>query len=215
MRRLLSLCLGCMVLGACAQLPVGAGYNQDDGGFGIELDQSLEALQPGFATYGDVTDALGPPAVMTRLGDGFAFLYDGAALRNRSVSISVYSLRAGYSWSDAGFTLATFVFDGEGRLIGKASERRTDQTGRGFAIGTQRSSAADQFIYLVPASQTFWGRQMLRKIPRTLSQQTNPDSGESGLERRGTTAKVGQRTLESGYRTALALLDLLKTQTGN
>ncbi|MBY8975146.1 hypothetical protein KHP62_04960 [Rhodobacteraceae bacterium NNCM2] len=217
MRRTLALLIALTVLGtaSCARLPAGAGYNRDAATFGSVIPQEAKALEPGAATYAEVVDLLGPPSVITALPEGFAFLYEGGSLDNQSVEVTVYSVRGGYSWSKAGFSAAVFVFDAGGQLRGKAIEERNDGTGRGMAVGTHRSNAADQAIYLVPAQQTFWGRQMLRRIPRTLNDASNLDSGQAGLERRGTTSKVGQRTLESGYLTALGLLELLKQQTGN
>jgi len=200
---------------ACTALPFSAGFTDEGSEFGDALPAAAEDLIAGQASDADVLDALGPPAAVTALPHGYAFLYESGRLSSKSVGGSVYSLRAGYSWSDAQFAIGAFVFDAEGTLVGRAVERSEDGTGSGFAIGTQKSKAAEQLLYTLPAAQHYWGRQMLRPIPRTLNQASNPDSGESGLERRGTTTKVGQRSLESGYLTALALLELLKTQTGN
>lgn len=204
-----------VVAGGCTALPFSAGFTTEASEFGERLPTSAEALMPGKASDSDVLDALGPPAVITALPDGYAFLYESGRLSSKSVGASVYSFRAGYSWSDAQFGIGAFVFDREGRLTGQAIERSAEGTGRGFSVGTQKSQAAEQVLYLLPASEHRWGSQMLRQLPRTLNQASNPDSGASGLERRGTSTKVGQRTLESGYFTALALLELLKTQSGN
>jgi hypothetical protein len=203
------------LLGGCTALPFSAGYTTDESEFGERLAPAAESLLPGQASDGDVLDALGPPAAVTALPEGYAFLYEAGRLSTKSVGASVYSLKAGYAWSDAQFAIGAFVFDSTGRLTGRAIERSDGETGRGFSIGTQKSQAAEQAIYFLPYEHHRWGSQMLRQLPRTLNQPNNPDSGKAGLERRGTTVKVGQRSLESGYLTALALLDMLKTQSGN
>lgn len=169
---------------------------------------------PGQDTDRDVLATLGPPARLTRLAEGYAFLYEGGDLDARSVGASIYQFRSAYAWSKRSFQIAAFVFDPEGTLIGAAIERSDAGTGRGFSIGTRSATAADQFVFLLPASQHFWGRRMLRRAPQLLTEQTNLSSGEAGVERRGTTTKVGQNTLTSGYITALALLELLRTETG-
>ena len=201
-------------LAGCSSLPFGGGYTRDTGEFGTMVGEDAERLAPGQATDEDVLDALGPPSLITALPDGYAFLYDGGRLNNQSVGASIYSFRAAYAWSEAEFTIAAFVFDDDHRLTGRAVERREDATGRGFSIGTQRARAVDQAAYLVPAPPHFWGRSMLRLLPRTLGDGTNIDSGMHGLERRATTARVGQRTLEASHPSALALLELLRQQTG-
>jgi hypothetical protein len=212
---LAAIAIGATVLSGCASLPFSAGYTIESAEFGDQIPPEAEGFEPGVATHHAVLDGLGPPAAITALPDGFAFLYQGGRLANQSVGASVYSLRAGYSWSDAEKAAAVFVFDRAGRLVGGAVDRRADGTGRGFAVGTQRSEAADQLVFLLPSSQHFWGRQGLRRPPRTLMQQTNVDSGAHAVEQRGTTTRVGQRSLESGYVNALALLELLRQQTGN
>jgi len=203
------------MLVGCTALPFSAGYTIESTEFGEGIPTLAEGLVPGQVSDADVLDALGPPTTVTALPDGYAFLYEAGHLSTKSVGASVYSLKAGYAWSDGQFAIGAFVFDATGRLTGRAVERSDEETGRGFSVGTQKSQAAEQAIYLLPYAQHRWGSQMLRQLPRTLNQPNNPDSGESGLERRGTTAKVGQRSLESGYLTALALLDMLKAQSGN
>ena len=43
---------------------------------------------------------------------------------------------------------------------------------------------------------------------------SDPDGGAAGLDLRGTSPPVGQRTPASGYNDAQALLDFLKRQAG-
>lgn len=214
MRAFLTVVVLMALLGGCASLPVSAGYDHDLASFGKPLDAAAGRLAVGHATDADVLVALGPPALISKLKGGHGFLYESGRLNSESVGASVYSFRAGYAWSAAEFTVAAFVFDGEGRLTSKAVERRGNGTGSGFSVGHSKASSGDQLAYLVPAPQHFWGRQMLRRLPRTLMDGVNLESGAHGFERRGTTTKAGQRSLESSYVTAQALLDLLRSQSG-
>lgn len=198
----------------CARLPIGAGYEEQDTRFGEVLPPAAEELAPGQAQDTDVLAALGPPALITALPSGYAFLYEGGQLTNRSVGANVYQFQAGYAWSGAQFAVAAFVFDADGQLRGAAIDRSDSGTGSGFSVGSQRAQAFDQIAFLLPAPQHLWSRQLLRRLPTGLNRGSDIVSGAHGLERRGTPVSVGQRTLASGYSDALALLELLRTQTG-
>lgn len=210
------LAVSLLIAGAagCASPPVGAGYDDNRSAFGEPLPREAEALQVAVASYADVLDSLGPPTAITTLSDGFAFLYESGQLRTEGVGLSVASLRLGYAWSSSELALAAFVFDARGLLIGAAVDRSVDDTGDGFAFGPQKAEAADDAAYLLPSPQHRWGSQLLRRLPVLLNAQSDLDSGGRGLGLRGTTSKVGQRTLASGYITAQDLLQLLKAQAG-
>lgn len=202
---------GC--LAACATPPLSAGLTREIGVYGTTLADEADVFVDE-ASADDVLDLLGPPVLITALPEGYAFLYAGGRLDNTLFGVSIYAFRAGYSWSAARSATAVFVFDDENRLIGQALEERDEGTGRGFSIGVQRAQAADQAAYLLPSSQHGWGRSMLRRLGLTLMDDTSLSSGQHGLEQRATTTRVGQRTLEASYSSPLALLELLRQQTG-
>ena len=202
------------LVAGCSSIPFGAGFTEEGSTYGQTLPPAVDGLEAGTHTDSDVLDLLGPPAHVTALPAGYAFLYEGGHLQSRSVGASYHSFRAAYAWSTVEFSIAAFVFDDDGRLTAGAIERRDDGSGRGFSIGTQGARAADQLVYVLPSSQHLWARSMLRRTPVLLNEQSSLDSGEHGFARRGTTAKVGQETLPSSYVTAIGLLDLLRTQTG-
>lgn len=207
-------CGAALLLAACSRIPVGAGYEADFVTFDRVLPDTAETLAPGMATDADVLAVLGPPAAVTALADGYAFLYEGGQLRNRGVTANFYQARGSYAWSAAGFSLAAFVFDRDGGLTAAAVERSDQGTGKGFSVGTQNAAAVDQLPYILPASQHAWGRQLLDRLPAGLNAGSDPDSGAAGLELRGTSRSVGQRALSSGYNDAQALLDFLRRQAG-
>jgi hypothetical protein len=207
-------CTAAMLLAACSRFPIGAGYEADLVSFDRVLPETAAALASGTATDADVLAALGPPAAITALPEGYAFLYEGGQLRNRGIGANFYQARASYAWSAAGFSLAAFVFDREGRLTAAAVARTDEGTGKGFSIGTQSAAAVDQLPFILPATQHAWGRQLLARLPAGLNAGSDLDSGAAGFELRGTSPSVGQRALASGYNDAQALLDVLKRQAG-
>jgi hypothetical protein len=200
--------------GGCTRLPIGAGYETQNAVFGEVLPERVDKFVPGEARDTDVLAALGPPAAITALPEGYAFLYEGGRLKNQSVGANFYQAKAAYAWSSAQFAIAAFVFDAESILRGAAVERSDEGTGSGFSVGTQNAQAVDQIAFLVPASQHLWGRKLLQRLPAGLNRGSDVTLGEHGLQRRGTPVSVGQRTLASGYNDAAALLDLLRTQAG-
>lgn len=198
----------------CSRIPIGGGYEHQAAVFGEVLPATAESLVPGAARDTDVLDRLGPPAAITALPGGYAFLYEGGRLTNQSLGASFYQAKAAYAWSSAQFAIAAFVFDDEGALQGAAVERSDEGTGSGLSFGGEHAHAFDQVAFLAPAHQHSWGRKLLRRLPAGLNRGSDITSGAHGLERRGTPVAVGQRTLASGYSDPQALLDLLKTQTG-
>lgn len=215
MRALMLLALlAASAMGGCTRLPIGAGYERQNAVFGELLPAATDHLVPGAARDADVLDTLGPPTAISALPDGYAFLYEGGRLKNQSIGANFYQAKAGYAWSSAQFAIAAFVFDHEGGLRGAAIERSDEGTGSGFSVGTQHAQAFDQLAFLAPASQHLWGRKLLQRLPAGLNRGSDVTTGEHGLQRRGTPVNVGQRTLASGYNDAQALLDLLRTQTG-
>ena len=70
-----------MLLAACSRIPFGAGYEADFVSFDRVLPETAETVTPGTATDADVLAALGPPAAINALHDGYAFLYEGGLNR--------------------------------------------------------------------------------------------------------------------------------------
>jgi hypothetical protein len=49
---------------------------------------------------------------------------------------------------------------------------------------------------LGPLPQHKWGSSLLQELPGTLNMGSNPGSGQSGLQQRGTPTAIGQQSLE-------------------
>jgi len=45
-----------------------------------------------------------------------------------------------------------------------------------------------------------WGASLLRPIPKTINSNSDPNSGQSGIQRRGTPTGTGQQSLEMNSR---------------
>ena len=57
-------------------------------------------------------------------------------------------------------------------------------------------SVVDADDLLGPLPQHQWGSSLLHPLPDTLNRVSNPESGQSGLQQRGTPTAIGQQSLE-------------------
>ena len=68
--------------------------------------------------YADVLAKLGPPAKLTALPSGFAFLYESSQALLRSLSLSVYFIRASVTKGDRVLDTYVVLFDERGLVVG-------------------------------------------------------------------------------------------------
>jgi len=160
-------------------------------------------LREGVTTAGQVVAALGPPARMSALPEGFAMLYEYLDARERQLGFNLDFI--GIDW----FKVATgrgtaerqallLVFDDEGALRASDFQAWTEPVGKGLAL---------QFLFVAmptvdtrylweTAEQHVWGRGALEPLSVTLNTGQSIVNGRHGLEMRGTPRSAGQRTLE-------------------
>ena len=62
--------------------------------------------------------ALGPPAKVTALPSGFAFLYESTQVFQRGLALSIYVLRASVTKGDRGLDSYVVVFDERELVVG-------------------------------------------------------------------------------------------------
>ena len=160
------------------------------------------ALTPGESRTRDVLSALGPPDKLSRIGDGFAFLYERFDARERQLSISVPrvdGLKLVLGRGTARRQTLLLEFDAEGTLLARRIEDRSGRIGSGGAL---------QFVVVVAplvdvspltdrAPQHRWGAGLLRPLLHGLNRGQDLDSGTGGLEQLATPKRAGQRTLEA------------------
>src|SRR5215471_3286212 len=157
-----------------------------------EIDTARTHLIQHNTTYADVLGALGPPAKVTALPSGFAFLYESTQVLQRGIALSVYFIRASVTKGDRVLDAYVVVFDERGLVVSHEQRTKTVPLSLSFAVtipigGPPRELSAS-------APQHHWGMSMLNPLPQTLNAANDIDAGMDGLEQRGTPMAVGQRT---------------------
>jgi hypothetical protein len=144
--------------------------------------------------YTDVLAALGPPAKVTALPSGFAFLYESTQVLQRGIALSFYFIRASVTKGDRVLDAYVVVFDERGLVVGHEQITKSMPLSLSFAVTIPTGGPPRELIASAP--QHHWGMSMLNPLPQTLNAANDIDAGMHGLEQRGTPIAVGQRTLE-------------------
>jgi hypothetical protein len=149
--------------------------------------------------YADVLAALGPPAKLTALPAGFAFLYESTQvfLRGLSVFIIHPAFKIGVTKEKRILDAYVVVFNEQGLVVGAEHITKTVPLSLALAVSLTTRGKGRELTVLAP--QHRWGMSMLLPLPKTLNAASDIDAGLYGLEQRGTPIAVGQRTLEGTY----------------
>ena len=143
--------------------------------------------------YADVLVALGPPAKVTALPSGFAFLYESTQVLQRGLALSVYFIRASVTKGDRVLDAYVVVFDEHGLVVGHEQITKSVPLSLSFAVTIPTGGPPRELTASAP--QHHWGMSMLNPLPQTLNAANDIDAGMHGLEQRGTPMAVGQRAL--------------------
>jgi hypothetical protein len=143
--------------------------------------------------YADVLDALGPPAKITALPAGFAFLYESTQALLRSIALSVYVLGVSVTKGDRVLDTYVVLFDERGLVVGH--ERVTKSVPLSLTFSVTIPTGGPPKALTAVAPQHRWGMSLLQPLPKTLNAANDVDAGTHGLEQRGTPMAIGQRTL--------------------
>jgi hypothetical protein len=184
--------LACWLLTACSQWR----YDLGTPLAAINLPQQHMPLE-------QVLDLLGPPQRMSATDSGFVLAWEHWHIREDSVGVSLGALGADFLSADWGemrvkgeFLLLTFDRQ---HLITSATRSHWDNYGGGGkAIQPFLGfvSVVDAGDLIGPLPQHKWGSSLLQQLPDTLNMVSNPGSGQSGLQQRGTPTAIGQQSLE-------------------
>ena len=158
-----------------------------------EIDAARTHLIQYNTTYADVLVALGPPAKVTALPSGFAFLYESTQVLQRGLALSVYILRASVTKGDRVLDSYVVVFDERGLVVGHEKLTKSVPLSVTFAVTIPTGGPPRELTASAP--QHHWGMSLLNPLPQTLNAASDIDVGMHGLEQRGTPMAVGQRTL--------------------
>ena len=135
--------------------------------------------------------------------DGYVFAYEYWHIVENKVGISLslagldmLSLDWGGARTRGEFLLLSF--DREHRLVDSSFVEWDRDAGGGQGIqplfGVVSVVDVDDLTKHMP--QHRWGMFSLKRLPVTLNADSHMDTGQSGLEQRGTPVSVGQRSLE-------------------
>jgi hypothetical protein len=152
---------------------------------------------------GDVLGRLGPPQRMSAMPGGYMLAYEHWQIVENSVGLSLSAAGADFlslDWGSAR-TRGEFLllsFNREHQLVGSTFEVWDRDAGGGQGIQPLLSvvDVVDVDDLTNPMPQHRWGGFSLEELPVTLNADNHLDSGQSGLEQRGTPTSIGQRSLE-------------------
>ena len=195
-RLLLIACLFC--LQACTQ-------------WRYDLGEPLAEI--GLASHGEATELgavlqrLGPPLRMAAIEGGYLLAWEHWFIAEDTLGFSLGALGADFLTVDWGTARATgefllLTFDSEHRVNGGGYAGWDSDAGGGRSLqpllGFVPIVDVDDLLERLP--QHRWGAASLRSLPATLNANSAVDTGQSGLEQRGTPKAVGQHSLEINNR---------------
>ena len=166
---------------------------------GKEIDAARTHTIQQNTHYSGVLAALGPPAKLTALPAGFAFLYESTHALQRGISLFFMHPALGLSITKGNRRLDTYVvvFNERGWVVGHGQITKSVPLSLTVALGIPTGGTLRNLT--APAPQHRWGMHMITPLPKTLNAANDVDAGMHGLEQRGTPNAVGQRTLERTY----------------
>ncbi len=183
--------LTCCLLTACSQWRYDVGAPLPV----IDLPQQHTQLS-------QVLELLGPPQRMSATDTGFVLAWEHWHIREDSIGVNLGMMGADFLSADWGemrvkgdFLLVTFDRQ---HLLTSATRAQWDNYGGGgsaiqpFGI----VSVVDSGDLIGPLPQHEWGSSLLQSLPGTLNISSDPASGQSGLQQRGTPSAIGQQSLE-------------------
>jgi len=150
-----------------------------------------------------VVHELGPPNRVSRLPDGFAFLYEYSVIGEFQLGISVnvpvvHWFKFLKAWNHLDQEALLLTFDNRGVLRSKGTSDWKEDLGGGTGVQFLFSviSFSDMSKYLRPADAHRWGKTLLQSPPVVLNSAQSLRNGEHGLQQRIAPDYAGQHTLE-------------------
>lgn len=171
-----------------------------------ELGPPLSAAQTPDAaaapSLAAVLEVLGPPLRISATAEGFVLAWEHWRVREDTFGLSLGSIGLDFlsvDWGDAHaegeFILA--LFDRRHRLAAAAFSTWDSDAGGGAAlqpfVGVSLVDV-DELVARLPHHR--WGASFLDRLPRALNAPYRPDTGQGGIQQRGSPAGAGQRSLE-------------------
>lgn len=154
-------------------------------------------------SLGEALVRLGPPQRLSAAGEGYVLAWEHWLIDEETLGVRLGALGAdimSIDWGQARvraqFLLLTF--DKEHQLTGSTFSEWDSKLGGGQAIQPFFSFVSlvdvDDLVDRMP--QHRWGMSSLKRMTRALNRDSNSDTGQNGLEQRGTPTTIGQQSLE-------------------
>ena len=148
-------------------------------------------------------ELLGPPLRMSATDNGFVLAWEHWHIREDAVGFSLGALGADFLSADWGETrikgeFLLLSFNREHRVTSATRSRWDNYGGGGKAIQPMFGfvSVVDTDDLTESMPQHRWGGSQLQRLPGTLNLYSSPESGQGGLQQRGTPRAIGQQSLE-------------------
>lgn len=193
--------LSTLILGAAACMLAGCSSFRTV--WGRPLAADVGQFSEGSTRVETVIDTLGPPAQISALPDGFAFLYEHSIVSEFQLGISVNApllkwikfVRASNRLDQ---DILLMLFDDQGVLQSMDPEAWKEKLGGGGAAQFLFSaiSLTDDSALRQLSPQHEWGQYALLRLPVLLNSQQSLRTGQHGLQQRLAPLFAGQATLE-------------------
>lgn len=155
------------------------------------------------ARLGDVLHQLGPPQRISSLPGGYVLGWEHWVVKELTLGLSLGPMGAdllAIDWGSAQVSgeFLLLTFNRQHRLVDSSFTRWDEHAGGGKALQPSLGlvDVVDVSDLVGAMPQHRWGASSYQRLPSSLNSASSPDSGESGLEQRGTPRGAGQRTLE-------------------
>ncbi|MDJ0955833.1 MAG: hypothetical protein QNI91_03190 [Arenicellales bacterium] len=151
----------------------------------------------------DALARLGPPYRLSATPNGYVLAWEHWHIQQDKLGISLRPIGGDFlsiNWGNAR-TRGDFLvlyFDRNHKLVDSGYGHWDSDAGGGQGIQPLFSivDVVDVDDLVQPMPHHLWGGFMLSELPITLNIKNHLDTGQNGIQQRGTTANVGQHTLE-------------------
>src|SRR5262245_61835236 len=130
------------------------------------IDEARTHLIQHNTSYADLLVALGPPAKVTALPSGFAFLYESTQVVQRGIALSVYFIRVSVTKGDRVLDSYVVVFDERGLVIGHEKLTKSVPLSVTFAVTIPTGRPPRELTASAP--QSIWARAGSNRLRKAL-----------------------------------------------
>ncbi len=171
---------------------------------GAQVPEATRIQLTSGTALSDVLAALGPPVRISSSNNGYLMAWEYWRVSENSLGFSLGAVGADLLSVDWGDTRVSgeyllITFDRDHRLSASSYADWDNINGSGRAIQPSIGLAeiVDVSDLVEDLPHHSWGEQLLGEPGESLNTPHGPDSGNSGIEQRGTPSGVGQRSLEN------------------